>query len=63
MELEMEGRVDGEFKCLGKTPGYPRYSGYDTKEEEDEFLPTLGPVWCDGDPIPPQHLPVTSGRR
>jgi hypothetical protein len=45
MELKMDE------KCLGKTPGYVRYSGYDTPEEEAEYLPTLGPVWCDGDPI------------
>ena len=36
---------------IGKTPGYARYSGYDTEQEEDEFLEELGPVWCDGDPI------------
>jgi hypothetical protein len=34
---------------LGKTPGYARYSGYDTEEQEDEYLSLLGPVWCDGD--------------
>ena len=43
-------------KCLGKTPGYVRYSGYDTPEEEAEYLSTLGPVWCDGDPIPAEDL-------
>jgi hypothetical protein len=43
-----------ELKCLGKTPGYVRYSGYDTPEEEAEFLPVLGPQWCDGDPLPPE---------
>jgi len=36
----------------GKTPGYARYSGYDTEEQEDEYLDMLGPVWCDGDPMP-----------
>jgi hypothetical protein len=36
---------------LGKTPGYARYSGYDTEEQEDEYLSLLGPVWCDGDPM------------
>ena len=43
-------------KCLGKTPGYVRYSGYDTPEEEAEYLSILGPVWCDGDPIPAEDL-------
>jgi hypothetical protein len=45
-----------KLECLGKTPGYVRYSGYDTREEEDEFLPILGPIWCDGDPIPAEGL-------
>jgi len=35
--------MDDEFRCLGKTPGYARYSGYDTLEMEAEFLPVLGP--------------------
>jgi hypothetical protein len=46
---------DGGVKMggsLGKTPGYARYSGYDTEEQEDEYLSLLGPVWCDGDPMP-----------
>ena len=43
-------------KCLGKTSGYVRYSGYDTPEEEAEYLSILGPVWCDGDPIPAEDL-------
>jgi hypothetical protein len=37
---------------LGKMPGYARYSGYDTREQEDEYLDMLGPIWCDGDPMP-----------
>jgi hypothetical protein len=41
-----------DTRCLGKTPGYVRYSGYDTPEEEAEYLPVLGPIWYDGDPIP-----------
>ena len=41
-----------ELRCLGKTPGFVRYSGYDTPEEEAEFLPTIGPMWFIGDPIP-----------
>lgn len=41
-----------EIKCLGKTPGYARYSGYETPEEEARYLPVLGPVWKHGDPIP-----------
>jgi hypothetical protein len=44
-----------QFECLGKTPGFVRYSGYDTEEEEAEFLP----VWCDGDPIPAEDLAPT----
>ena len=43
-------------RCLGKTPGYARYSGYDTPEEEAECLDTLGPIWMDGDPLPPEDL-------
>jgi hypothetical protein len=39
-------------RCLGKTPGYVRYSGYDTPEEEAEYLDVLGPIWFCGDPIP-----------
>jgi hypothetical protein len=38
---------------LGRTPGYVRYSGYDTAEEEARYLPVLGPVWKYGDPVPP----------
>jgi hypothetical protein len=37
---------DGGVKMsgsLGKTPGYARYSGYDTEEQEDEYLSLLGP--------------------
>jgi hypothetical protein len=49
-------RAARESECLGKTPGYARYSGYDSPEEEAEYLETLGPIWCDGDPIPPQDL-------
>jgi hypothetical protein len=41
-----------EYRCLGKTPGFVRYSGYDTSEVEAECLPTLGPIWFPGDPIP-----------
>ena len=41
---------------LGRTPGYARYSGYETEEQEDEFLSVLGPVWCDGDPMPTLDL-------
>jgi hypothetical protein len=48
---------------IGKTPGYVRYSGYDTEEEEDEFLEALGPLWCDGDPIPPEDLEEEKARR
>jgi hypothetical protein len=59
-------RVAKETECLGKTPGYARYSGYDTPEEEAEYLETLGPIWCDGDPIPPQDpralLKASGGR-
>jgi hypothetical protein len=47
----------------GKTPGYARYGGYDTKEDEDEFLSVLGPVWCDGDPIDTDLLPNKPGVR
>jgi hypothetical protein len=50
-------------ECLGKTPGYVRYSGYDTPEEEAEYLSTLGPVWCDGDPIPAEDLLPEARRR
>ena len=28
-----------------------------TAEEEAEFLPILGPVWLDGDPLPPAPQP------
>jgi len=48
---------------IGKTPGYARYSGYDTEQEEDEFLEELGPVWCDGDPIREEDLVPRRGRR
>ena len=44
--------MDG-LRCLGRTPGYVRYSGYDTAEEEARYLPVLGPVWKYGDPVPP----------
>jgi hypothetical protein len=44
--------MDG-LRCLGRTPGYVRYSGYDTAEEEARYLPMLGPVWKYGDPVPP----------
>ena len=44
--------MDG-LRCLGRTPGYVRYSGYDTAEQEARYLPVLGPVWKYGDPIPP----------
>ena len=47
---------------IGKTPGYARYSGYDTEQEEDEFLEELGPVWCDGDPIREEDLVPRRGR-
>jgi hypothetical protein len=43
-------------RCLGKTPGYVRYSGYETPEAEAEYLPFLGPVWMVGDPIPDEDL-------
>jgi hypothetical protein len=43
--------MDG-LRCLGRTPGYVRYSGYDTAEEEARYLPVLGPVWKYGDPVP-----------
>ena len=49
-----------EFCCLGKTLGYPRYSGYDTQELEATFLSTLGPMWVFGDPLPPH--PITTIR-
>jgi hypothetical protein len=49
-------RASFPHECLGKTPGYVRYSGYYTPEEEAEYLPTLGPMWVCGDPIPPQDL-------
>ena len=45
--------MDG-LRCLGRTPGYVRYSGYDTAEEEARYLPVLGPVWKYGDPVPPR---------
>jgi hypothetical protein len=41
-----------ELRCLGKTPGFVRYSGYDTPEQEAEYLPTIGPILIFGDPIP-----------
>ena len=44
--------MDG-LRCLGRTPGYVRYSGYDTAKEEARYLPVLGPVWKYGDPVPP----------
>ena len=44
--------MDG-LRCLGRTPGYVRYSGYDTAEQEGRYLPVLGPVWKYGDPVPP----------
>jgi hypothetical protein len=44
--------MDG-LRCLGRTPGYVRYSGYDTAEQEARYLPVLGPVWKYGDPVPP----------
>lgn len=47
----------GDGQCLGKTPGYVRYSGYGTPEEEAKYLPLLGPVRRFGDPIPPGSLP------
>jgi hypothetical protein len=49
-----------DSKCLGKTPGYVRYSGYDTPEEEEEFLPFLGPMWVVGDPIPEDECERTA---
>jgi hypothetical protein len=52
--------VKDDTCCLGKTPGYARYSGYDTPEEEARYLPVLGPVWKDGDPIPPEHCGSTT---
>ena len=48
---------------LGKTPDHSRYSGYDTQEEEDEYFAILGPVWCDGDPIPAEELKLGVGER
>jgi hypothetical protein len=54
-------RVSTEAECLGKTPGYVRYSGYNTPEQEARFLPILGPVWCCGDPLPPHT--ATSPRK
>ena len=53
--IKNEGQMK-RLESLGKTPGYARYSGYDTKEQEDEFLPVLGPVRFDGDPIPLEDL-------
>jgi hypothetical protein len=55
-------RVTRTDECLGKTPGYVRYSGYDTPDEESELLPILGPMWRDGDPIPPQDLLPPEGQ-
>jgi hypothetical protein len=56
IELEIRGETVGRGAemsgIVGKTPGYARYSGYDTEEQEDEYLSVLGPVWCDGDPMP-----------
>ena len=49
----MEGNMEDGLRCLGRTPGYVRYSGYDTAEEEARYLPVLGPVWKYGDPVPP----------
>jgi hypothetical protein len=40
------------LRCLGKTPGFVRYSGYDTPEQEAEYLPAVGPIWIIGDPSP-----------
>ena len=45
--------MEDGLRCLGRTPGYVRYSGYDTAEEEARYLPVLGPVWKYGDPVPP----------
>jgi len=64
MYIRMSGIKNGiknggqmkRFERLGRTAEYARYSGYDTKEEEDEFLSLLGPVWCDGDPVPADDL-------
>jgi hypothetical protein len=53
--IKKEGQM-GRPECQSETPGYARYSGYDTREEEDEFLSILGPVWCDGDPMPVSEL-------
>jgi hypothetical protein len=46
------------WECLGKTPGYPRYSGYSTPEDEAKFLPILGPIWRFGDPLPAKRRRV-----
>jgi hypothetical protein len=54
--------MDG-LRCLGRTPGYVRYSGYDTAEEEARYLPVLGPVWKYGDPVPCSSGGVTSLRK
>lgn len=55
--------MSDEPKCLGRTPGYVRYSGYDTPEQEAECLPVLGPIWVVGDPIPPQDLLLEPRRK
>jgi hypothetical protein len=60
LEIELE---NGDKMGLGRTPGYARYSGYDTEEDEDEFLSVLGPVWRDGDPIPAEDLEPRKERK
>jgi hypothetical protein len=57
----MERKMGGE--CLGKTPGYVRYSGYGTPEEEAKYLPLLDPVRRFGDPIPRSALPPATVSR
>jgi hypothetical protein len=49
-----QSSAEGNVVC--KTPGYARYSGYDTEQQEDEYLSVLGPVWCDGDPMPESEI-------
>ena len=50
--MKTPARLPRHPKALGKHPGYVRYSGYDTPEDEAKFLPYLGPVWHPGDPVP-----------
>jgi hypothetical protein len=61
MSMKMESKMSGE-QCLGRTPGYVRYSGYATPEEETKYLPLLGPILRFGDPIQGLLPPATVSR-